>query len=73
MAKKNYAPIACKPCSNWGGIEILQCDSDKVLVRDNYGKPRKAHSAQIRYNAKGDPYFKHNGKREYIRDYMRCN
>ena len=66
-------PIACKPMSNWGGIEIMYADSDKVIARDNYGTPRRAHGAKVRYNAKGEPYFKHNGRREYLRDYLRCN
>ena len=56
-----------------GGIEIMYADSDKVIARDNYGTPRRAHGAKVRYNAKGEPYFKHNGRREYLRDYLRCN
>ena len=27
---KSRKPIACKPMSNWGGIEIMYADSDKV-------------------------------------------
>jgi hypothetical protein len=63
--------IASKPCSNWGGIEIMDINDDRVIVRDNYGKPTKAHHSKVRYNANGDPYFKHNGRREYLRDYIR--
>lgn len=70
--KKFYYPIAFKPFSSHGGVEILQCNDDRVLIRDNYGKPSKPHSSKIRYNAKGNPYFKHNGKREYLQDYVRC-
>lgn len=70
---KSRKPIACKPMSNWGGIEIMYADSDKVIARDNYGTPRRAHGAKVRYNVKGEPYFKHNGRREYLRDYLRCN
>ena len=51
----------------------MYADSDKVIARDNYGTPRRAHGAKVRYNAKGEPYFKHNGRREYLRDYLRCN
>lgn len=72
MKSKFGKPIACKPMSNWGGVEILKIDDGRVVVRDNYGQPAKAHGAQVRYNAKGEPYFKHNGRREYLRDYTRC-
>lgn len=74
MASKyrGKTPIACRTKSNWGGVEILKIDNDGVVCRDNYGKPSKAHSAKIRYNAKGDAYFKHNGRREYLSEYMRC-
>ena len=70
---KSVKPIAYKPMSNWGGVEILYADGDKVIVRDNYGTPRQAHSAKVRFNANGEPYFKHNGRREYIHHYLRCN
>ena len=69
--KKFHYPIAYKPFSNHGGVEILQCNDEHVLVRDNYGTPSKAHSSKIRFNAKGEPYFKHNGRREYMHDYLR--
>ena len=71
MAKKKHYPIAFRGRNNYGGIEILQCDGERVVARDNYGKPERAHSAKIRYNAKGDPYFKHNGRREYLSEYLR--
>ena len=29
---KSRKPIACKPMSNWGGIEIMYADSDKVTM-----------------------------------------
>lgn len=47
---------------------------DAVLVGDVYGSTRKIpRSSRIRYNAKGDAYFMHHGRREYLRDYIRIN
>lgn len=64
--------IACKAISNIGGIEILEANEDYVLFRENFGTPKRAQRSQVRYSATGIPYFIHNGRREYLRDYISC-
>ena len=74
---KNYAAIASRPVFNDAAIVIyaVQYGIDAaVLVGDVYGDTRKApRLSRIRYNANGDSYFMHYGRREYLRDYMRIN
>lgn len=67
--------IAYKSDSAFGGIEILDIEygiNDKVVWRMNHGKPGKIHRSII-YNTvrSGRAYFKVNGRREYLDEYMR--
>ena len=48
--------IAVYPMSNWGGIEIVaicyEPDGEYVIYRFNFGEPKEAHKAKIRYGTK---------------------
>ena len=72
---KNYVAIASRPVFNDAAIVIYAVEygiEDAILVGDVYGDTRKTpHFVHIRYNAHGDAYFMHHGRREYLRDYMR--
>ena len=72
---KNYIAIASRPVFNDSSIVIYAIEygiDDVVLVGDVYGDTRKTpRLSHIRYNAQGDAYFMHYGRREYLRDYIR--
>ena len=74
---KNYVAIASRPVFNDAAIVIYAIEygiDDSILVGDVYGDTRKTpHLSSIRYNASGDAYFMHYGRREYLRDYIRVN
>ena len=74
---KNYAAIASRPVFNDAAIVIYAIKygiDDAVLVGDVYGDICKTpRLSSIRYNANGDAYFMHYGRREYLRDYIRVN
>ena len=74
---KNYVAIASRPVFNDAAIVIYAIKygiNDAVLVGDVYGDTRKtSRLSSIRYNANGDAYFMHYGRREYLRDYIRVN
>ena len=74
---KNYAAIASRPVFNDTAIVIYAVEygvNDSILVGDVYGDTRKTpRLSSIRYNANGDAYFMHYGRREYLRDYIRVN
>lgn len=66
--------IAVKSISAFGGIEILDIEygvNDAVIWRTNYGTPGKTRRSRIYYTKNGRPYFKMNGHREYLDEYMR--
>lgn len=67
--------IAVKSDSAFGGIEILDIEygiNDKIIWRYNHGTPGKKHTSIIYYTVKsGRAYFKVNGRREYLDEYMR--
>lgn len=64
--------IATKPTCNWGGIVILEANDEVVTSAEDYGNGllRKA-TARVRYNLEGEPYFMRQGRREYLKDYMK--
>ena len=74
---KNYTMIASKATSAFGGIAIYAVEygiDDAILVGDEVDGVRSVpRLSRIRYNAKGDAYFMHHGRREYLRDYIRTN
>lgn len=74
---KNYVAIAFCPVFNDSAIVIYAIEydiDDAVLVGDVCGDTRKTpRLSRIRYNSKGDAYFMHYGRREYLRDYVRIN
>ena len=74
---KNYVAIASRPVFNDTAIVIYSVEygvNDSILVGDVYGDTRKTpRLSSIRYNASGDAYFMHYGRREYLRDYIRVN
>ena len=74
---KNYVAIASRPVFNDSAIVIYSVEygvNDSILVGDVYGDTRKTpRLSSIRYNASGDAYFLHYGRREYLRDYIRVN
>ena len=74
---KNYVAIASRPVFNDSAIVIYSVEygvNDSILVGDVYGDTRKTpRLSSIRYNASGDAYFMHYGRREYLRDYIRVN
>ena len=74
---KNYVAIASRPVFNDTAIAIYAVEygvNDSILVGDVYGDTRKTpRLSSIRYNANGDAYFMHYGRREYLRYYIRVN
>ena len=72
---KDYVAIASRPVFNDAAIVIYAIEygiEDAILVGDVYGDTRKTpHFVRLRYNAQGDAYFMHHGRREYLRDYIR--
>ena len=72
---KNYVAIASRPVFNDAAIVIYAVEygiEDAILVGDVYGDTRKTpHFVRLHYNAQGDAYFMHHGRREYLRDYVR--
>lgn len=74
---KDYVMIASKPTSAFSGIAIYAVKhdiDDAVLVGDEFdGVKSVPRLSRIRYNVKGDAYFIHHGRREYLHDYMRVN
>lgn len=74
---KNYTAIASRPIFADAATVIYSAEhdiDDYVLVGDVCGEIRKIpHRSRIRYNAQGDAYFMHHGRREYLQDYMRIN
>ena len=74
---KNYVAIASRPIFADAATVIYAIEygtDDAVLVGDVCGDIRKVpHLSRIRYNAQGDAYFMHHGRREYLREYMRVS
>ena len=74
---KSYVAIASRPICNTAATVIYAVEygiDDAVLVGDVCGDTRKVpRFSRIRYNAQGDAYFMHYGRREYLHDYMRVN
>jgi len=74
MASKR--PVAVKATSAFGGIAIYDFEygtDDYVIWADESGgKPGKMRRSKIYYTTKSDrAYFKNNGHREYLDDFMR--
>ena len=44
--------VAVFPMTNHGGIEILDANDEYVVYRFNFGEPKEAHRAKIRYGAR---------------------
>lgn len=63
--------IAYRMTSAYGGIEILRIDERKGQVHWRYGGERKEHRTQLYYSATQGPYFKVNGRREYLSEYLK--
>lgn len=70
---KYTEPIATKCICNWGGIMIMDIINGKQVIScEHYGDDYLRWSrSQIRYNAKGEPYFIRQGRREYLNEYMK--
>lgn len=65
-------PIAGKATSAWGGIEIIDIEhgiNDFVIWR--WSNESKLHKSRAYYDSKRGAYFKVNGRREYLDEYMR--
>ena len=74
MASKK--PVAVKATSAFGGIVIYDFEygiDDYVIWANEYeGKPGKMRRSKIHYTTRSDrAYFKNNGRREYLDDFMR--
>lgn len=63
--------IAYKMTSAFGGIEILHIDERNGHVYWRYSKEAKEHKSQLYYSATQGKYFKINGKREYLYEFIR--
>ena len=74
---KNYIAIASRPLFYDAATVVYAVKHDLddfILVGDVCGDIRKIPRwSRIRYNAQGDAYFMHHGRREYLHDYMRVN
>lgn len=68
----SYAkPVGIK---KFGGIEIMDINSDYVVSCENYGNGRiRWAKAQINYSRGGRPYFNRNRQREYLDEYMKVS
>lgn len=47
--KKDYAVIGVYPLSNFGGIEILEINDDRIKWRYNFGEPQEPQESDIEY------------------------
>lgn len=69
--------IASRGICNIGGIAIYDIEygiNDRVLCGDIIGDHQSVpHWSNIRYNVKGDSFFMHHGRREYLSEYIRTN
>lgn len=65
--------IAVKGMTNFGGMAIYDIDGDYVKWGYEFGnKKEKIHTSKIYYTvSSGRPYFKVNGRREYLDEFMR--
>lgn len=61
--------IAVLALSNWGGLEITELNDEYVSMRFNFGSPSRVHRRKLYANTKG-AYFKINGRRYYLDDFM---
>ena len=75
MKKAEYQPIAFKPMMQDGGIAIYDieygCDDHIIagwISGDMQNTPRKH---KVYYTISGRAYFRINGLREYVDEYMR--
>ncbi len=73
----NKTIIASRSICNTLATVIYNIESgteDKVLVGTvGLEKEPVPHWCKIRYNSKGEPYFLHYGRREYLSEYMQMN
>ena len=56
---KDRKAVAVFPMTNFGGIEILDIIygiDDYVVYRFNFGEPKEAHKAKIRYGTNYDSF-----------------
>lgn len=71
----SYMPVGVVTLCNWGGLAIMEFEQgieDYVFVCDNYGNGYKNITKNVlHYNAKGEAYFIRNGKRWYLKEFMR--
>ena len=47
--KKEYTVIGVYPLSNFGGIEILEINDDRIKWRYNFGEPQESQGSDIEH------------------------
>ena len=67
---RQFTPHATKCLSNWGGIEIMLSDDCEAVKVRKYGECNNRWH-KIQYTLAGDPYFRFDGRRWRIDDFMR--
>lgn len=76
--KKEWTLTAYKATSAFTGIGIycIEYGIDAVVLVSEVSGGEMAYAPRpciIRYNRRGDSYFMHRGKREYLSEYMRAD
>ena len=66
-------PVAFLPITNYGGLGILECDDEEVVVGEFFaGIPAVIHKLKLYYSAKEDDYyFKLNNQRYFICEFCK--
>ena len=68
---RNNKPLAILCLNNFGGIVLLHCDGDNVVSGYDFGQGvTDIRINKIEYTCKGLPYFRKNGTRYLLKDFM---
>ena len=57
---KDARPVGLYPMSNFGGLEVLDINSDFVICRFNFGTPDTLHRVRLNYGV-NNTTFRVNG------------
>jgi hypothetical protein len=67
---KNFKPQACMTLSNLGGISI-EINNTGEAVRYQWYDKKPSRWCEIKYNIKGEPFFRIRNTRYYLNKFMR--
>ena len=65
-------PVAFYTICNWGGLGIIECDDERVVIGEFFGDmPVVIHKLKLHYNQNGDSYFVLNNTRYHLYNFCR--